>query len=100
MAKLINIIILIFSMNLSFAQDNNPIVKKKVLFIQYFVGEYRFPKPNGEELKIGNMQLDNLMLMMLPYEERPDGPHWPFQNYLIDMARDPFIYLYNDFFLS
>lgn len=66
MKNLINIIILILSMNLVFAQENNQIVKKKVLLIRHFVVKHGFPKPNpnGERLKTGNLQLDIEQLIM------------------------------------
>src|SRR5690554_1017059 len=100
MKYIINIIIFFFSANLLLAQEESKIVKKKVLFIQHFVGTYHFPKSTGELLNTGNLGLDQIHLILLPYEERPDGSHWPFLDYLMDVNRHPFIYLYNDIFLS
>ena len=102
MKNLINIIILVLSMNLAYAQENYQVVKKKVLFIRHYVGKHGFPKPNpnGERLKTGNLQLDMRVSLMLPYDMQPDGLYLPFREYLIVMARRPFIYLFNDFFYT
>src|SRR5690554_6305302 len=98
MAKLINIFILVLSMNFVLAQESK-IVKKEVLFVRHFQGGHHFPTPEDE-----NVELDHVRHIILPYEKRPDGPpwqygsHWRLQNYLYEFSRDPYIYLFNKIF--
>ena len=69
------------------------------MFIRQYQGEFRLPDPTGDQINLG-WALDILQFEMVPFERLPDGSHWPFQEYLLDLLRNPYVYFYNEIFLS
>lgn len=97
--KLASILLLLLSFQLSFAQQESNVVIKEVLFVRHFIGDFKLPKPADTILSL-TRELDSYRFLIVPYNKRPGGGHWAFENYLFEFWRNPFIYNYNEVFLS
>lgn len=109
MIKLCYIAVFLLSINSVVAQDTDKsvsrqdiskTVRREVLFIQHFGGKFKLPPPTGKMLQMGNMEMDQLRYIMLPYSKRKDGTYWPFREYLVKVNSNPFLYYFNEVFLS
>ncbi|WP_214227963.1 hypothetical protein [Pedobacter sp. B4-66] len=97
--KLASVLLLLLSFQLSFAQQESKVVIKEVLFVRHFLGDFKLPKPTGTTLSLVG-ELDSYRFMIVPYNKKPGGGHWAFENYLFEFWQNPFIYHYNEIFLS
>jgi|GEM_PF-3910893 len=100
MIKLSYFVAFLLSLNSVLAQDSSKVVRREVLFIQHFGGKFKLPPPTGKTLQMGNMEMDQLRYIMLPYSKRKDGTYWPFREYLVKVNSGPFLYYFNEVFLS